>query len=107
MSFLDRIPGLRRKSTLPDGVEHVMLPESTFGGLVKTGKWVVHLPTKVAGILVNVQDFPNCRVMLVDEAGFDLRPITCHLTEVRLAKHAEIPLSRRPSADIAASLGYY
>jgi hypothetical protein len=108
MSFLDRIPGLRRKASLPpDATEHVMMPEAIGASLIRTGKWVWHGPSKAVGILTSAADFPNCRIMLTDGEGFDLRPITCHLTEIRVAKLLEIPERRRPSADIGASLGYY
>jgi hypothetical protein len=110
MSFLDRIPKLWAKKPPPsvDGARtHVLRVEEPAIRLVKTGKWVVHSPTKAVGILVSAADFPNCRVMLVDERGEDSVSITCALTDLKVARLVEIPLKRRPTADAGAVLGYY
>ena len=106
MSFLDRIPGLRRLSQSAP-TEHVMSTAGLVKGLVRTGKWVFYFPTKEVGILADIRNFPEIVVMLTKPDGTDLRPVTCRLDDLRLARHGEIPEPRRPSADVAAQLGYH
>jgi hypothetical protein len=110
VSFLDRIPKLFRKKAppSPDGVRsHTLLVEEPSIRLVKTGKWVIHTPTKAVGILTSAADFPNCKVMLVNEKGEDSVSIGCALSDLKVARFTEIPAKRRPSAEAAAALGYY
>lgn len=97
-----------RRAAAPAPLSHVMeVPQRIAGALVKTGKWVVHGPTKQPGILTGVADFPIINVMLVNEVGEDYRAVTCTLADIRIAKLLEIPEKRRPTPLHGASLGYF
>jgi hypothetical protein len=68
MSFLDRIPGLRRLSQSTP-TDHVMSTVGLVKGLVRTGKWVFYFPTKEVGILADIRNFPEVVVMLTKPDG--------------------------------------
>jgi len=73
--------------------------------LVKRGMWVVNADYGV-GILLNINEDDEARVMLVNGEGLNRLEIVVACRTLRQALHDEIPISRRAADPIAIKLGY-
>lgn len=71
---------------------------------IRKGMWVVR--GDEVGILVDVAGSGEAQVHLVNELGLTRDRITAPVTELRQARHMEIPAPRRPVREVASRLGY-